>query len=609
MFDIRRHRTDRRGRPAPRRGPPAVIISACRAPRLNVIIKLGALCLALSGAPARADDVRGVRAVNVAPLAERGGALLLSLTADQHGTRWPRTLRLLLDDGRAVEARVIWVERRDAPERVRWTADPRRMTVRDVRPDDDSSRVTPGSLEGPYLVARMPADVTGSFRLAGQTISPRWVTSPTDRTRPDPALPTLPAGPAPDLPDPHSPFEYWRWTLLADQMGVNPPVPGFTEAERIVADYYAALWTWALERLKRDDPALYLDCVAVLTRVARDRDKAFAAWEANPARLSELLGFLVDTRGDAARRLERIRVWLDQCQPLLFWIEAECPDHVQLAIINTTRREIVPRFVWIHTQDIPSAVPVEPGVLVHARIDRVSAPSAPLVVPGPRRTETHVLLVDYEQRQYRLDFPPPTIPAMPPAVALPPFNPPWTLGGLQTGQVLPMPADRRTNAQLRRLDGRWELFFECRRPEAAAPARVATAATLSTFRSYDEVRHLETVTVLIGAEGTDDEPVVALTVPETGEPRLFNGHDDGSLRVHRRSYVDRWYGRIVLPDSWLLPTHGPGTLIGALRSHADSDQVDSSPRAGVPWRVVPGRLSVDLSPWRDRPRFESDVGR
>ena len=36
----------------------------------------------------------------------------------------------------------------------------------------------------------------------------------------------------------------------------------------------------------------------------------------------------------------------------------------------------------------------------------------------------------------------------------------------------------------------------------------------------------------------------------------------------------------------------------------DLDQIDSSPRPGLPWQALPARIPVDLSMWTDLPQFD-----
>ena len=118
---------------------------------------------------------------------------------------------------------------------------------------------------------------------------------------------------------------------------------------------------------------------------------------------------------------------------------------------------------------------------------------------------------------------------------------------------------------------------------------------------------VEAVTLLVGLD-EDDDARFALTIPESGAFRLFRGANDGTLEIHRRSYLDRWYCRIVLPDNWLGSVEDPYVLIGCVRSHRNFDQVETSPSRNLPWQITPGRMPIDLSRWIDLPEFTPTEG-
>ena len=138
-------------------------------------------------------------------------------------------------------------------------------------------------------------------------------------------------------------------------------------------------------------------------------------------------------------------------------------------------------------------------------------------------------------------------------------------------------------AHLRRREGRWEIFFECRRPAGGAGATAAPAG-----------RDEESITLLLGA-GDAGDAAVALIVPEQGAWQVARGADDGTLQVHRRSAADRWLCRLVLPDAWL-PGAGAGVpeaplLVG---TRLFDDRV-----VGLPVRVVNHVIELHLGE-RDR---------
>ena len=174
--------------------------------------------------------------------------------------------------------------------------------------------------------------------------------------------------------------------------------------------------------------------------------------------------------------------------------------------------------------------------------------------------------------------------------------PALTLAEIESGRQLRVDPSRATTMHIRRLWGRWEVFFECRRPRDETPA-AGTDDPLQSFARPLEVRGVEAVTVLIGPE---ESPIAVLTVPENGWHRLFAGGNDGTLQVHRRSFADRWHCRIVLPEAWLPVLKEISPLrIGGIRSHGDGSAIETTPGTSAPWRQAPGRAAITLGAWDD----------
>src|SRR5690606_3828299 len=212
------------------------------------------------------------------------------------------------------------------------------VAIRSIQPDDDSSQVrAPG--EGPYLLARLPHDGTGELQLGRQTLRPIWRDVPWE----DPlrvAEPTMVAlqrpmlnrTRAPDRPDPDSPFEYWRWVLLADRLGMSPPPPAGSAIEQMVAEHFASLWRIGIGRLQWQSRRIAEQCREMLTRTCVDRRQPFAAWITDTAELNTLLGRLLDFSIDDTVMLTEVVTWLDSQQSIMLWPEAAYPDHVRIAV-------------------------------------------------------------------------------------------------------------------------------------------------------------------------------------------------------------------------------------------------------------------------------------
>jgi hypothetical protein len=57
----------------------------------------------------------------------------------------------------------------------------------------------------------------------------------------------------------------------------------------------------------------------------------------------------------------------------------------------------------------------------------------------------------------------------------------------------------------------------------------------------------------------------------------------------------------VLPESWFSAAETSPALIGFIRSHDDSDELETGPNVCVPWRIWPTRAAINLDQWDDLP--------
>jgi hypothetical protein len=119
-----------------------------------------------------------------------------------------------------------------------------------------------------------------------------------------------------------------------------------------------------------------------------------------------------------------------------------------------------------------------------------------------------------------------------------------------------------------------------------------------TVATLQDTPGVEAVTILLGGGPSG----LILTVPENGWHRIFRGDHDGTLEVHRRSYHDRWFCRIVIPDRSLRESGEGPARIGLVRTHGDGEAVETAPYPTLPWRLEPGRAAVSLDAWDDLPQ-------
>jgi hypothetical protein len=550
--------------------------------------------LALGWCPAAgADPAEGVRCRVTEPIAVRGGVLMVPLEARRDGDGWPSTLELTPVGRDPIAGVVAWVHPVAPRWGRRWTDDPRGLAVRMIEPADDTSAAGTGS---PFLLARLPREGGGPLRLGRQTLHPRWRDQPAPPRRAGWSAPgVLELASSLDRPDPDSPFEYWRWVLLAERMGLQPPSSRAygTVVPHLVAQHHADLWRLGLARLHAAAPEVSARCRDLLTAICLDGRQPFAAWVIDPVSVSGLLAVLLNFERPAEQIEEAAREWLDLQDVIVMRVAPPEPGVVAVAIANPLGEPISVRFTWLGSRRVAAAAAIEPG-----RLSRVYVKTPP-AGPGPGRTdlgrraaEVQVLVMDAAGRQRRLTFRVGDLPIRPPGFVFPPLRPPLTLAEAQAGWRGAASPAHSTTVELRKLNRRWELFIECHRPGPMEPSR-----GLASVAGVDDMRGAEAVAVLLGGQWTG----AGLAVPESGQYRIFRGDHDGTLEVHRRSYHDRWFCRIVLPDRWLAESDNGQARIGLVRAHGDGDAMETAPYPALPWRLEPGRADVSLESWDDLP--------
>jgi hypothetical protein len=530
----------------------------------------------------------GLRALIPNPIAVRGGVLVVPVARSAITVPWPATVTLTAEDGSTIEGRVLWIGPA-APEPaapVRWTDPADRVAI---GPLEDPAAPPPGV---PHVIARLPRDGSGPLRFGRQTLQPVWVDGPPPPAGAGPMFATQ----RPDLPRADDPRAHWRWVLLAEVDRMQPPpLARFDEAEALLAEHQADLWRVGLARLDALDARLGAECRALLTRRCSDMGQPFAAWVADPAALRLLLAELLGTRRSAATMAGNIRSWVDTRPKLLAWAEAGAGDAVTLAVVNRSRQPVRCSLAWEGIAPPPPlARTIPPGVLVRVRVPRAPLPSGPAPgIPAPDEPARQTLTITTHDDVLKQTFGRRVTTATPPAAFLPRARGAYSLAEVEARRPLSQETTVTTDAQLRRLRGRWELFVECRRPTSETTP-LPPPEPGSDWRSW---RGTESITLFIGAAGRPD---IVLTIPEQGWHDLARGLNDGTLQIHRRSYDGRWYCRVVLPGSWLTAAIRAGddpALIGLARTTAAGDVIHTTPSTSAPWRQEPARAAIRLDGW------------
>lgn len=588
--------------------------------KAQVLSSLAAALVFAGTGGSYAESVSGIRSRVIQPICPRGGVLMLALTAERPGNGWPQTIDLKLGDYGQLTGQVAWIDQVPLPFDRHWTDDPRGLAIRAILPSDDSSKIQSTDVLGPCLLVQLPADGNGELRLGRQPLQPQWRDVPGIESLQfgDPPRelsadrPALPLTPGPDRPDAVSPFEYWRWALLADRMELNPPKPFGGDIERMAAQYYAALWRIGLNRLTKQSQPIAEQCRQMLTKTCIDRRQPFAAWIMDSGQIGMLLSILLDFRRPDNAVLADTVTWIDQQSPLFFWAESESGDQVRLIIVTPRLEPVTARFTWLGSDDPPVAVQIEPGVLTQVKIDRVALPKAVAIgFPVPPEPLKQILEIEAGGQKFQVPFGPRMVTAKPPGVFFRPLAPPLTLAEAQARVQRNVTEDHATFAHVRRLSGRWEVFFECRRPSAGEQQSPTGQIMPEAMSSFDDLRGIEAVTLVLGPEegGQSGQagqtgPMIWLTIPENGFQRVFQGVNDGTLQIHKKSFGDRWFCRVVLPEAWLSAGQTRPALIGCIRSHGDSAQLETGPNTTTPWRSAPARAAINLEQWNDLPQSD-----
>ncbi len=407
----------------------------------------------------------GPRFATESPIAVRGSVLMVPLAAERDGDGWPSELTLSLDDGRELRGLVAWVHPAPPPARRRWTDDPRGLAVRAVVAGDDTSDAASGAA---YLLAELPPETGSRLRLGQDSVTPRW-RDPVGRAA---AGEPLPLTEATDRPDPDSPFEYWRWVLLADRLDQAAPRPdAYGEIGSLVARHYADLWRVALDRLDRANPRVRQRCLDLLTGVGFDGPHAFGLWVIDPAEVGRLLALLLDDDRRDREVVISASNWADGPGLLAFRVAPRDPSKVALAVATPGEVPGEAHLSWLGSPTtVAEPVLLAPGQLQRLELEPPAAPAAPGTVDlGDRDPEVRVLVVEAAGRRQQMTFPTGAVPARPPGVLFT-LRPTLTLADARSGWQRGLRDDRATNVQIRKLGRRWEVFVECLRPSPPAGA-------------------------------------------------------------------------------------------------------------------------------------------
>ncbi len=529
-----------------------------------------------------ATPIESIQVVDQSPVIPRGGILMVHLMSEEEPSQWPIRMPLTLEDGRAVEGHVAWIVHWNEP-RI-WTAP--RTRIQTSAPEG-------GRQGSPVLLARLPVDATGPIRVGASVLQPRWAALPAALPRLD--LDTLPptAHLVPNGDDdepPMEPLEWWRWTLIAHEMGVLPPkVTWPTEVDRLAAEHGAQQWRLAMTRLAVASRGVAATCRDLLTATCLDDGHPLACWVADADALGALLELLLDDTIARDRMVTEALSWCDERDLPIAWLEQPQGQQVRLAVANHSSDAVVLQWRWPAGE--PLAVELPPGVVTR------------MLLPMPSILPAQIALEPYLQvggRRVRLTYPraaAATIEALPPALWLG-MVPPWFVDWVRSDNWVfdsrPRMDYRRSTyanaaASLQHVQGRWELLVSWWSPGDGPPLPI-------TIDALDDLRGTEALTLVLARDAAPvdaDTALAVISMSRDGSWRRYRG-EDVDLVIHAGVQHNQPLTRAVLPESWF----GDGVVaLAVMRTYAGSDRVETAMTPCLPWRIELAPMLIDLAAW------------
>lgn len=520
--------------------------------------------------------IESIDALQISPLAPRGGVLMVQLVTESNGDGWPSELDVTFEDGTIQKGLVGWIEKNKNT--AAWTINP--LIIRPITQSDNTLLVHPKDVTtGPVLLFELPVHGFGNISFGGTTLSPRWIDLPTSLpdfgiTTSEAKIKLLPES-NDDLPEWNA-LEYWRWTLVASKRNkITPSPPHDSEVEKLAALQGAYLWRFGFDRLARSSRAVAATCRDLLTNTVFDGEHEYACWVVQPHSLQDLLSILHDTSISSRQLATRALRWAEVQRLYLQWLERVYGENVTLAIANPTLEPIVASIRWQDKTDIPIAVEVPASETLRAEIAR--PPVIDHSVFGPVSPESQLQWMSVSIGIQSQSFPIVTadVVALPPNVQFSMLHPLWNLQSVQQGIPTPVTPDARTSVQLRRVFGVWELFFQCN--------GISGRGVLSnSITSINQVRGVEAVSIIC----PESESLIVIT---PSSQQIESG-----MKIHRTINVDGWSIRVELPATWV---ENEQLSFSVARTHGNTNHVETAPLPCLPWNINPSPIVVDVSEW------------
>jgi hypothetical protein len=519
--------------------------------------------------------VESITAHFSAPIVPRNGVLMVRLISETLGNNWPSEIDVIMEDGEVAQGHVAWVELvRDGDT---WTN--LASHIRPIELADDTSHINPKDVvTGPVLLVDLQNKKEGIIRFGGDVIDPEWIDLPS--TLPNLNLDeinqtkTLPVSVADNLPQ-WEPLEYWRWTLIASSNGIQPPLLTFTnEVSRLAALHSEQLWRIGFDRLAKSSRGIAAECRDLLTNTANDHGHSYACWTTQPESLQRLLSIILDMNSSSRQLAMRALNWCSEQQLYIYWLEKVYGTSISIAVANPTHELGLIALQWKKGDDIPLVVDLPRKATSRISYDRIQTYDLPVFGPTTSASQIEWLSVQIGNNIQSIPIVPESITALPPGIQLQALHPVWNLRTVHTQTPSSVSAENKTSVQLRKLLDRWELFIKCN----GLPG--------------ENTKGIEGITIFHPSSSAE------LFIPPKGN--YVSSNVPSETNVFQSTAPYGWTARVELPDEWVADET---FVFSVLRSHGDSNNIESGPLPCVPWNLHPAPIVVDLSEWDDINRF------
>lgn len=517
---------------------------------------------------------------------------------------------VVLDDGRKLETRAMWVGVRRGEPSGSWLEPAGEWVARTIE-EVSAGSVPKGEIGTWAIMIDPPIDAVGQgIWIAGRRHSVNWLPDPAvvaSRVSSRAWLSPIPPAMRESVrlrflvePMRENPLSRWRYKLMVGEL--SPSVEqrvveldgsvrrsggevewtsGRMRSETLetLARQLESKWAIGLARLDQADDELAERVRQRLCAVVDFGAGEIAPfWPLDQEGINRLLADLLDQRLQPRERARRARLWLDDQPESMAWVVSDGPKSDAItgrpvATVAVANASYEPKLATVTSR-------FNPGESELSSLGQLRARAYEVVTNAPGG-EVPAVVARVGDEERVLAVPGVGLKAVPPGLRIDRLFGDWSLATLMNNviPVAPGGGSGRCGALLyREPAGRWMLYIECATPEQSSDG--------------------ERLRITLGPEASPGDLVVVLT-PD-GEPEVEYEQNALPLApyvpdVEVSAFPGGWYARLVIPDR-VMENEGSRLRLGI--EHFDALERRSSwPRPMLPWQGSCGRASIDLSAW------------